>query len=599
MADATATEQTPLLATTNGNGETTAENSDSSQTSSRMALHLFLEAKTPAGVWYERAMIALIIFNVIAFVIGTLFVQEYNTDVEWAERGVLCGNICDSLLFGNYADNGLQGLGLGSTSILEIVTVVVFTIEYLLRLSVADLENPKYAGFWGRLRWIPTFFSLVDLASTVPFYVDAFVLRHTDIAASSFLRMFRLLRMMRAHGRYDSALGLVDDAILDQAGILLTALFVGVTTWIGVSSLYYLAERRNPDMIYCPDCDTTDCIIDDWGSVVCPEGCEGCYNLYESIPMASYYALLNLFGEFPHVDTHSVFGKIVGVFTAVVAVAVFALPVGIIGNGLEDAIEKRRGEHETGPIHEEGGVTEGFTASGDTLRARLYNMLHAQSVRGAVLLDELIDALIVVTVIAFMVDAFVGMPGFMRSFLDGFELFSVSVFTIEYILRVYSVKEDPKYAGPGGRVKFMWTFLAVVDLLSFAPYWIEVALTGGTSMSHDTSTWSNVIKSLRLLRILRFERYTHAFLTFDDVVRRNLDVLTITAFAALLIWIFFATCLYFSERNSHDEEMRDNYKTIPHSMWITLLNLSGESPLAQYSIWGKIVTGILGLFATG
>ena len=592
----TTTEQTPLLADSSNNGNGTTDDDDP-----RMQLHLFLEAKTPAGAIYEGCMIALIVFNVLTFVVGTLFVEEYNTDApDWAQRdGGVCGTVCDALVFGNYKDNGLEWLGLGATSILEIVTVAVFSVEYLLRLSVADLEDPsKYSGVLGRLRWIPTFFSLVDLASTVPFYIDAFVLRHTDLVASSFLRMFRLLRMMRAHGRYDSALGLVDDAILDQAGILLTALFVGVTTWIGVSSLYYLAERRNPDMIYCPDCETTDCSIDEWGAVECPEGCDGCYNLYESIPMASYYALLNLFGEFPHVDTHSVFGKVVGVFTAVVAVAVFALPVGIIGNGLEDAIEKRRGEHETGPIQEEGGMTAGFTASGDSLRARLYNLLHAQSVPGAVLLDEMIDSLIVVTVIAFMVDTFVGLPVSLENCLDWFELFSVSIFTIEYCCRLYAAKEDPKYSGPGGRIKFMWTFLAMVDLLSFAPYWMEVALTGGAGGS-DHSTLSNVIKSLRLLRILRFERYTHAFLTFDDVVSRNLDVLTITAFAALLIWIFFATCLYFSERDSHDEEVRENYKTIPHSMWITLLNLSGESPLAQYSLWGKVVTGILGLFATG
>ena len=39
--------------------------------------------------------------------------------------------------------------------------------------------------------------------------------------------------------------------------------------------------------------------------------------------------------------------------------------------------------------------------------------------------------------------------------------------------------------------------------------------------------------------------------------------------------------------------------TIPNSMWITLLNLSGESPLAHYTAWGKILQVPLGLFATG
>jgi len=74
---------------------------------------------------------------------------------------------------------------------------------------------------------------------------------------------------------------------------------------------------------------------------------------------------------------------------------------------------------------------------------------------------------------------------------------------------------------------------------------------------------------------------------------------TFTAFTAILFWIFFAAFLYITERDSLDDEMAENYKSVPHSMWITLLNLSGESPLCQYSQAGKIATGILGLFATG
>lgn len=62
--------------------------------------------------------------------------------------------------------------------------------------------------------------------------------------------------------------------------------------------------------------------------------------------------------------------------------------------------------------------------------------------------------------------------------------------------------------------------------------------------------------------------------------------------------IFFSSILYYTERNNPDDEMSTYYKTVPHSMWITLLNLSGECPLAHYSVMGKIVIGVIGLFAT-
>lgn len=611
MPPTVSTEFTPLL-----RHESETEEGEAAPTS-RERLYLFLEAKTPAGRWYERFIFALILLNVASFILASLFVEDYN-DAPWASRKHgLCGNLCDALWFGNYRDNGLEWLQLGSTSVLEIGTVLVFSVEYVLRLYTADLEDARYTGLAGRLRYVPTFFSMVDLASTVPFYVDI-SLRHTDLAASSFLRMFRLFRMMRVEGRYDTALTMVDDVFAAQKAILGTALFVGFTTWMTVSSLYYLVERRSNDMIYCGaapeycpgDLDTNLCVIDDWGVTNCTAaGCpateeypEPCYNLFNSIPMASYYALLNLFGEFPLIDQHSSAGQVIGTLTAVVAVAVFALPAGIIGNGFEDVIEKRRDtSDEPSEIVEEGGMTSGHQSPNATPRGWWYNLLHAQTIPGAATLDRFINSLIVLTALSFMLDTISTLSSKTHILLDSFELISVTVFTLEFAMRVYAAKEDPKYNHPGGRFAYMMTFLALVDILSFLPFWFEVIFTGKiiTPYSDSSSTWSNVVKGLRLLRILRFERYTHAFTSFDDVLARNKDVLAVTAFTAILFWVFFGAFLYFTERDNPDEEMASNYNTVPNAMWITLLNLAGESPLSQYSMAGKVATGVLGLFATG
>jgi len=600
-------ETTPLLT------EDTPDDYDNTPTDPRQGLFDFLEAKTPGGQHYERGIVLLIVLNVFTFILSSLFVEDYN-DAEWAQRGVLCGDLCDALWFGNYRDNGLQVLRLGSTSVLELITIAVFTVEYILRLYTCDLESDRFRGVVGRWRYFWTFFSLVDLASTLPFYVDAFLLRDSDLAASAFLRMFRLLRMMRVEGRYDTALTMVDDVYHAQKAILGTALFVGVTTWITVASLYYLVERKSLDMIYCGasllcgdmDIDTSLCSIDQWGMADCSDaGCpatahepEPCYNLYQSIPMASYYALLNLFGEFPLVDQHTMGGMLVGTITAVVAVAVFALPAGIIGNGFEAEIEKRRQVEEETPIVERGLRTEDFIADESTPRGRLYNFFHAQTKTGSVAFEFAVNALVLGTALTFMLDTLDGIPQSVRYAFDVFEFAAVLVFTADYVLHVYSAKEDPKYRD--SVVPYVTGFLPMVDFLSVAPYWMEV-LWMGTIFSPlgADSLGANLVKALRLLRILRFEKYTHAFTSFDDVISRNKDVLFVTMFTAILFWVFFGAFLYLTERDNPDPEMASNYNTVPNSMWMTLLNLSGEAPLAQYSAWGKVATGILGLFATG
>mmetsp|Transcript_2717 Transcript_2717/g.5880 ORF Transcript_2717/g.5880 Transcript_2717/m.5880 type:complete len:1287 (+) Transcript_2717:156-4016(+) len=571
----------------------------------RRQVYDFLEAKTNSGKLYEVFMISLILLNVFCFIVGSLFVEEYNP----SENVIICDDICDAIWFGNYRNNGLQFVGVGATSVLELFTIAVFTVEYILRLWTCDLESPTYSGWMGRLRYLPTFFSVVDLVSTVPFYIDAFILTKTDMASSAFLRMFRLFRMMRVEGRYDSALTLIGDVYNAQKAILGTAMFVGATTWVAVSSLYYLVERKNPKMIYCgaaPDyCqedmvdadDTSECIIDSWGIVDCSAaGCppteeypEPCYSLYQSIPSSSYYSLLNLFGEYPLIDQHGVGGQIVGTLTAILAVGVFGVAAGVVGNGFEEQVEKRAQLEDAEPIVERGLRTPGFVGNSSTFKGGLYNLMS-----GSVVFDWFINFLVIGSALTFAIDTIDELPNGYRTLATCFEWFTVVVFTLEYIFRLYSITADPMYPTAGSLLTYATSFTPLTDLISFLPFWIVLCSTGSIAIS-GSLTW---LKVLRLFRIFRFEKYTHAFTSFDDVMSRNFDVLSVTLYAALMLWVFFGALLYFTERDNPDSEMAENYKHIPNSMWVTLLNLSGEAPLAQYSVAGKILTGILGLFAT-
>eukprot|EP00957_Ditylum_brightwellii_P042299 3203235-Ditylum_brightwellii.AAC.1 len=174
--------------------------------------------------------------------------------------------------------------------------------------------------------------------------------------------------MLRVEGRYDLALGMLDDVFYEQRGVLGVALFVGATIWLGASSLYYIAERDNPDMIYCGavpndvcDSDAVDvsmCTIDEWGFVDCTLA--GC-------PPTD---------EYP--EPHSFAGKIVGTIVAVIAVAVFALHAGIVGNGFKDAIARQR-EEKSREDKEEPLKSKALIAGSNSLRGRMYNGFHSQA----------------------------------------------------------------------------------------------------------------------------------------------------------------------------------------------------------------------------
>ena len=422
--DASPSEHTPLVRAAKSSSSTPITTS----TDPRLSLFQFLEAQTPAGLHYETFTILLILLSVLTFILGSLFLPQYNTNSTLPYK---CGSTCDAIFFGNYPDNALQGLGIGATSLVEIFVVGIFTIDYVLRFYTADLIDDKYKGIMGRFKFVVSFFSLVDLASTVPFYVDSFLLPDTDLAASNFLRMFRLLRMLKMEGRYDLALGMIDDVFYEQRSILGTALFVGITVWGVLSSFFYLAERKNLDMIYCldsfcEDVDTSLCVIDEFGFVDCTEaGCppdsnDGgqevvCWNVYQSIVLSSFWTLMELFGEFPLVDQHSMWGKVLGTITAVFACAVFALPVGIFASGFEAQIARRRKEREGGgssPIIVKGGGGDDEDETGweivevvgdiSTTRGMAYNFLHLQTSASSKMFEVFMNVLIVFSSLTFM-----------------------------------------------------------------------------------------------------------------------------------------------------------------------------------------------------
>jgi len=77
----------------------------------------------------------------------------------------------------------------------DVVTVGIFTVEYVLRWLTASV-NPEFAGRpWARLRYTFSFYALVDLVAIAPFYFAQFVA--VDVEMLRVLRLLRLMRMLK------------------------------------------------------------------------------------------------------------------------------------------------------------------------------------------------------------------------------------------------------------------------------------------------------------------------------------------------------------------------------------------------------------------
>lgn len=302
---------------------------------------------------------------------------------------------------------------------------------------------------------------------------------------------------------------------------------------------------------------------------------------------------MNLFGEYPLFDGHSISGKILGTFTAAFAVAVFALPVGVLASGFEDQIARRREERRKNETRQDDAdtieanediVTENRSASilGDakTFKGWAYNFFHRQDSASAMYFSAFVRALISGCAIAFVVDSVVDADGNLHTIIWWFQLVSGLVFAAEYCLIMYSAGVNPMYGDFDGLIRYAVSPLRIIDALSIVPFFVGLMFTSGNAPS-----------LFLLLKILRFSMCYDAIATFGYILQENIDVLSVTLFSSALLWILFSSVLYFTERNNPDDDIKKYYSTIPNSMWITLLNLSGECPLAYYSSLGKVVVG--------
>ena len=106
---------------------------------------------------------------------------------------------------------------------IEIVSVIIFTIEYILRIWTADLLYPERSWFFAKLKYIFSLLAIVDLLAIVPFYLPFLI--PIDLRILRMLRIIRLFRVFKIN-RYTNALSSIINVIKNKQNELLSSIFV-------------------------------------------------------------------------------------------------------------------------------------------------------------------------------------------------------------------------------------------------------------------------------------------------------------------------------------------------------------------------------------
>lgn len=128
---------------------------------------------------------------------------------------------------------------------LELATIVIFTVEYVLRLWTAEYLYPEEGRGQAQLKFMRSFYGAVDLLTILPYFLP-FVLPSGAVAFRMF-RVVRILRLFRINAKYD-AFHVITTVLKEKRGQLLYSIFLVLVLMMASSlCMYGLEHEAQPD----------------------------------------------------------------------------------------------------------------------------------------------------------------------------------------------------------------------------------------------------------------------------------------------------------------------------------------------------------------
>jgi len=201
-----------------------------------------------------------------------------------------------------------------------------------------------------------------------------------------------------------------------------------------------------------------------------------------------------------------------------------------------------------------------------------------------------IAGLVVANVVAIILESVQSLHDQYEQFFHVFDTFSVVVFSIEYVLRVWSYGR--KYMGtePGlawrGRKEYLFSMFGMVDFFSTVPFYLQLIMPGADL---------RVLRMFRLLRIFKLSRYNSAMEDMFEAIKSERDSFSSALFLLLISCLLFSSLIYIIE--GHDQP--DVFPSIPAAMhWYILTIISGwgnVDPVTYFGVALVVVTQILAI----
>jgi voltage-gated potassium channel len=231
-----------------------------------------------------------------------------------------------------------------------------------------------------------------------------------------------------------------------------------------------------------------------------------------------------------------------------------------------------------------------------TLRKWAYDLLEptASGSKAAKAIEVLLITLIFMNIVAIILESVKEINDDYSGLFHEIERFSVIVFTIEYILRMWSAPENPKYQKPfTGRLRYGVSTMALIDLFSILPFY----LAGLLNVIPVDMRFIRVIRLFRLIRVLKIARYLKALNIIQAVFRERREQIVLSIMFIIFLLVMISTVMYYVEHDTQPEL----FSSIPATMWwgIETLTTVGYGDMVPVTTLGKLLGGMIAVLGIG
>lgn len=224
-------------------------------------------------------------------------------------------------------------------------------------------------------------------------------------------------------------------------------------------------------------------------------------------------------------------------------------------------------------------------------RRQVYEFFHRPPRHGwGAALHAVLLGLIALNILALVLETVPGIRGRFSGLFLAFETLSVTLFTVEYVLRLWSCTASPAYThAVRGRLRFALQPLLLADLLSILPFYFPF-------LGVD-ARFLRAARLLRFLRAAKLGRYSQALQLLGRVLSSRKEELLTVVSLALGLLLAASALLYLAEHRAQP----DKFSSIPAAMWwgVTTLTTVGYGDVVPVTPLGKLLASTVAVLGIG